>query len=454
MHENVMPAVNEGRYAEAEEVLDRLLVQLASEPGVDLESLAAASKESTPARDRSKFRRQTKETQYLVFTPRPFLPRGRDLIQELDEAAAKLTALVGENRAVSKRRAGFTFLIRSWDIDPVRLQPFLERVFDVAIARNVAVHLTVDTHEWDGRPDRWNYSDPKKAGYDPDNARNVEWTDWDGTPYPHRYRDWGRVERLAPVICYNCPAVLKEVSRIVEDVLAPPIANGLEALKKAGKEDLFAGITVGAEPDLPNYENVDRQSPRIARAIEEDGVPKARLGYNAFTRLGYSRENPPADFAAALAEVNRNYTSYWAERLHEAGISKAKMYTHVAAGAGVVGSALVGLSNAPIDIAFNDFSRPGWTTYPVGALADGFDLLYEKLAERGNPHWASAEANPSGLGGKAVPLQEYLSWHFDYGATLVVMNFGATSPGMENELKKGALGADASAAYKRWLTER
>jgi len=60
--------------------------------------------------------------------------------------------------------------------------------FDIARQTNVAVHFNVDDHiGWDQRPDLWNWYDPKKPGYNPDNRKNVEWYDWDGTPNKRRY---------------------------------------------------------------------------------------------------------------------------------------------------------------------------------------------------------------------------------------------------------------------------
>ncbi len=117
----------------------------------------------------------------------------------------------------------------------------------------------------------------------------MEWIDWNGTPHPHRYRDWGTAERMAPVICYNSPTVLKEVSRLVSQVVAPPIKKGLARLKKEGKGHLLSGLTVGAEPSLPNYEKIDQINPRIARLMDKDGSPRARLGYNALTNRGTNR---------------------------------------------------------------------------------------------------------------------------------------------------------------------
>lgn len=98
-------------------------------------------------------------------------------------------------------------------------------------------------------------------------VQNVEWMDWDGTPHPHRYRDWGKPEQMPPVICYNSPTVLAELSRIARTVIGPALVDGLNRLETAGKGYLFAGVTVGAEPVLPNYEVIAQVNPRAIRTL-------------------------------------------------------------------------------------------------------------------------------------------------------------------------------------------
>jgi len=49
---------------------------------------------------------------------------------------------------------------------------------------------------------------------------------------------------MEPVICYNSPAVLKAVSRLVNEVVAPPLKKELEGLGKEGKEHLLLGVTL------------------------------------------------------------------------------------------------------------------------------------------------------------------------------------------------------------------
>ncbi|MEC8473626.1 MAG: hypothetical protein VXZ38_03150 [Planctomycetota bacterium] len=352
-------------------------------------------------------------------------------------------------------------MIPAWRFDPEHLfSPNASRdiitrsidgAIDVALRHDVAIYITIENLEWENRPDLWNFSDESKPGYDPANANNVEWMNWDGTPHPHRYRDWGRPEQMPPVICYNSPAVQRDVKRLAEKVIGPAIANGIERLADAGKQYLFAGVTVGAEPALPNYAVIDKVNPRIAERMQRDGVPRERLGFNALTNLGYTKDNPPQDFAKALAKVNQDYISLWARHLAEGGVPSNRMYSHVAAGAGVVGSPGVEFTNAPISIAFAESCRPGWTTYPVGPLQHDFGVLYEALAEHDNPPWASTEATPSGFGQSGKSMEEYLRWHFDFGATVVVFNTGATDPEFAKRLHQAVWGEEAIHTYQNFL---
>ena len=449
MRDEFPPHINGGRFREAEKVLDRVLDML--------NKVAPAQK----PKDLKRYLRKTEETQYLILPVREAASLYGGQTGPLEKGIERAVERIGKAEDVKKRNWGFHLIIPAWRFDPeytenkhADITRAVRGAFDVALRHNVAVHFTVETHEWPNRPDLWNYSEKVKSGYDPKNKANVEWIDFDGTPHPHRYRDWGTAERMAPVICYNSPTILREVSRLVNEVVAPPFKEGLEKLKQEGKDHLLSGITVGAEPSLPNYENIDKINPKIAKLMDKDKSPKARLGYNALANKGYGKDKPPEDFATVLAEINKEYISYWSRKLFEAGIPTEKMYTHIAAGAGVIGSPMVEFTNAPIEIAFNDYSRPGWTTYPVGSLRNDFEALYTELERHGNPHWASTEASPTmgPSGGKhALTTKDYLARHFDYGATVIVFNTGATSKELSESLTEGVWGEHAVNAYRTFL---
>ncbi|MBT5063799.1 MAG: hypothetical protein HOM65_15310 [Verrucomicrobia bacterium] len=123
----------------------------------------------------------------------------------------------------------------------------------------------------------------------------------------------------------------------------------------------------------------------------------------------------------------------------------------VAAGAGEVGSPHAEFTNAPIHIAFIKHARPGWTTYPIGPLRHDFEILYKALAKHGNPPWASTESGPQmGRHAKLNP-REYLERHFEYGATLMLFNTGATSEELSSSLKEGIWNPKAIEAYREFL---
>jgi len=234
MRDEFFPLMQDGRYREAEKVVDRVLEMLKKGPPV------------RKPKDLSKYRRETQETQYLI------LPIGEvghlygGQTGAVDQAIKDTVERLGQAKDLTKRNWGFHLIIPAWRFDPEHsvnkhadIALAVRGAFDVALRHNVAVHFTIETHEWGNRADLWNYSDKDKSGYDPKNKANVEWIDWGGTPHPHRYRDWGTAERMAPVICYNSATVLREISRLVNEVVAPPLKKGLEKLKKEGKEHLF-----------------------------------------------------------------------------------------------------------------------------------------------------------------------------------------------------------------------
>lgn len=434
-----------GQAASAEQTLDALLVSL-NKP------------ESSPVipPDSSKPIPFTDEPQYLIF-----MPSGDEKIyeapspySEIDRFARKLLDTFG-TAGSSKRKLGFGLVIPIWLLDKVsleKLQTVIRDAFRVARDKKMAVFLSVDSHyAWQTRPDLWNCFDPKSPGFSPQNKCNVEWSDWRGTPYQHRYLDWGKPQALAPPMCVNAPKIKSEIRRLVERDIVPPVKAGLKEL--GDNQQLFAGITVTAEPMIENYAIVDRVNPQLAAFMQAQGAPKVRLGYNALTNAGYSQKNPPHDYEVALGNVNQDFGAYWAEKFVRAGIPSSRLYTHVAASAGVPGTPSCSFSNAPISSAFNRYCRPGWTTYAAGPLAKGFEPLYAELRKHNNPHWASSEANPAVFDGPPFSTYEYLRRHYGYGATVVVMNTGATSSEAVQKMERGAFRPESIAAYRRFLGE-
>ncbi|MCL5269620.1 MAG: hypothetical protein M1457_03480 [bacterium] len=355
--------------------------------------------------------------------------------------AAQLASIVGTRGNGRTRLLGFGKPISTFDEeDTVRDQ--IRAIVQAARQNDLAFMLQFDFHVfWKSRPDLWNWFDPGQPGFNPDNKRNVEWFGWGGPPARHRYLNWGVPERIAPPMCFTSPAIRAEVTRLVSRVIAPTVREELAALERDGKSRLFAGVLVGAEPGFDNYTRTD---PETAKMIKADGATPGQLGYRSLLDRGYGPDRPPADLRRALAEVVQETVAFWCRQFVDAGLPAAKLYPHVAA------AAPPEMMCAPAWTAFNVYSRPGWTTYPVGPLAVDFQSLYDELARHGNPPWAGVEAN-AGFPGSMLEWEPYLARHFNHGAVVVGINIGATGSELPVRLRDSAFSAQALAAYRKFL---
>jgi hypothetical protein len=367
------------------------------------------------------------EPQYLLFWRSP--EQAPDLIKTIGEQGGR-TRLLGFGVPCA------TFVLEK------QVPAEIHRAFTVAREHNLALMLHFDFHiAWENRPDLWNWFDPKKPGYNPDNRRNAEWFGWDGPPARARYLNWGEAQRMPPLVCFTSKAVRAEWTRLIRDVIGPPLKKELAVLEREGKGYLFAGILVGSEPAFDNYTHTD---PQTAKLVAADGAPTGQLGYRALLDRGYSKDHPPANIHQALGEIIQETVAFWCKAFVQAGFPAQKLYPHIPGGAALE------TTSAPIGAAFNAWSRPGWSTYPSGPLERSFQLLYDELKKHGNPPWGGVEAN-TGFPGAPVDWETYLAWHYNHGATLVAINMGATGTDLSAQLEKSAFSPDALAAYRKFL---
>jgi hypothetical protein len=464
MQEKVKPLLEAGKFSEAEAELDRVLEQL--EHSMPMPA-AKESLHNLIVRNGMDSTNDAHDIEYLVFMP-PLPGAGStpDLFSRSIQAFAAKLGTTGDGKT---RQLGFGFGFPFFVSNEAKIRKAIKQGFDFAKQTNVAVHFLVDDHtKWDGRPDLWNWYDPAKKGYNPDNKQNVEWYDWEGTPSKRRYLSPVGIPQQSPHMCYNSPAILKEISHVMSQLVGPALREEIHKLKQEHRAYLFAGITVGAEAGFDDYSVVPTvtqilsQPPSndpmhvqmlkmlmaAAKLMEEDQAPHRRVGYCALTNAGYSKTHPPADINAALAAVNQQFIEFWDKQFFDAGIPCSRIYTHVAACA-----RQDDFNNAPISIVFNPYARPGWTTYPQSVLKNGFQPLYDELAKHGNPTWGGVEANAFGNPNAPVRAswEKYLAWHYNHGARLVAINIGASDRWVMSYLGRGAFGGEAMAAYKKFL---
>jgi hypothetical protein len=394
--------------------------------------------------------------QYLVFPLSDDLFKNSLPANTMDEylanAVRTLIARIG-TVGNGQRKLAFMVSIPSWDTTQYDMAVrVVTAAVKAALETDAAVYFFVpSTTGWSSRPEFWNYSDPSGLGYDPMNKNNIEWSDWRGTPYPHEYRDWGTPEELPPTMCYSCPVIRSEIGRILSTKVAPILVGAMRQLSARGKGDLFAGVTMGDEQMLYNYAYVDDVDTALGAFMTQRSAEKIPIGFNALTHEGFSANQPPADFAGALARVNHDFVEWCCLQLNNAGIPADKIYTHIAAAAGYAGSVSLQLSNAPLSTGFNPYATPGFTTY-ISGDPDNLTLIYAALAQQHVTHWGSTEANPALAAG--VSPADYLHMHFDHGASVMVLNIGATSADLSSRLYAGVYGSDAVAIYNSFLSNR
>ena len=417
------------------------------------------------------------ETRYLAFqiftgTADPAIPLGGEAILSVLPTKASIASFV-DNIASSigttgneQQKLGFILGPISFDHSDADIRRMISDAFAIAEEKNIAVGFHIDDSMfWTKRTDLWN------------NPKNIEWTDWNGTTFPYRYVDWIQTT-LPPQMCYNRPTIVSAVTREAKDVVGSSIAQGLAHLKSVNKEYLFAGVFAGWETHLADYRYYVKMVPSIATLMDKDGAPKVRIGYCALSNLGYSAANPPANIDAALDGVVRDFILLWAKNLNNAGIPKEKIYTHVAyideetyakkyplnaieRNLGISNPSYSALGrHSPFSTAFNDYSRPGFSTYPVEGM---FDAIYRELANHPKTGWASSEgANvlpgaDASADSSGINMETYLARMFNHGATLVnvfAWGMGGDAFKNSNPFRIATEGPEAIAAYRKFLNQQ
>ena len=356
--------------------------------------------------------------------------------------SGELVERIGMKGDGKTRLLGFGLPNPTYEFE-AQLPSLIRSAFAAAREHDMAVMLHFDFHtRWKTRPDLWNWFDPDKPGYNPNNKYNVEWHGWDGPPNKARYLNW-RCARTpaAEHVLYEQKNSGRDHADCLKSHRAGPSRGDCETQGRRQGNPL-RGSAGGFRA---RHRRLLQTESRVAKMMREDGVPAGPLGYRALLDRGFSADNPPHDFRQALAKIVQETIAFWCEQFVDAGIPAEKLYPHV------VAPAPIEAMNAPIWTAFNKYSRPGWTTYPVGVLGESFKPIYDELEKHGSPAWAGVEAN-AGVPGSVVDWETYLAWHYNHGCVLVGVNTGTTGKDLPNRLWDSAFGKEAIAAYHKFLT--
>ena len=359
------------------------------------------------------------------------LPKRQALVPYIQDIKTRIGA-VGDGR----NHLGFVLgPISCFDQSDADVTQFIKLGFDLALETNVAVGFKIDDSMfWANRKDLW--SDPK----------NVEASDWKGTPSNGRRLDWGTTPTEAPPqMCFNSPMIQKEVQHR-SAILGKAIHAGIERLKSRHRPELFVGITAGWET-----------------MIGQDFATGKYLGYRALMNRGFSSQHLPKNKDVELASVVKEFIDLWSKGFAEAGVPVEKIYSHTA----FLSHRVFNLSDhgsqsyhqynhfAPPSVAFGDDHQPGFSTYPQPGL---FDEIYGELAKHRQRGWSSSEGTNlqlgAGPGHSGMNMETYLAKMFNHGATLVdIFSWGiGGEANRNNEFRQVTESDEALNAYRKFLT--
>ena len=381
---------------------------------------------------------EASDKQYLIFQIFAGGPEGVNgeyhPDQDILKAARRVADAVRPQRNDPNRVLGFA-------VGPVAMdrgegiKSFIRHAFDVALETNLAVMLHLDDYMfWEQA--RW--PDGRVLHAVPG---TIEWKDWSGTPAEPLNVGWLPNIKLAPQMCYESPEVKKFVAYWTGDVIGQEIKKQLDRLAQLGKPQIFAGVITGWESNLAH-------------------------GYCSLSHLGYSAQNPPADFDHERERVLQRHIERWAKGINDAGIPKDMIFTHL----GPIPrqqyekmTAMLPRSRfreIPQSTAFrafwtgfNPYSSPGFSAYMDDA--ERFRDIYDAVRTHGQGGWAMAEGTnvilrQGGAERSPVPWETYLARSFNHGARVVNI-FGGFQGEAAGEFGRATESAEALAAYRKFL---
>jgi hypothetical protein len=150
----------------------------------------------------------------------------------------------------SRIKVGVSSYFSCFEEDLSAIEQKLSTFLQAAEKSDLPVLIKLDTEQWwNNRPDLWNWWDPNRPGYNPENCRNVEWTGW-GCEYAMKiaWRNWGRQIRVAPPPNLMSPDYRKAVHEAMDRLL--PIVMNWQTSLPENKKNLFVGLMVGWETSI------------------------------------------------------------------------------------------------------------------------------------------------------------------------------------------------------------
>jgi len=241
----------------------------------------------------------------------------------------------------------------------------------------------------DARPDLWNWWDISKAGYNPDNKNNVEWTGWSSEDAVKiGWLNWGQQIRLNPMPNLMSPVYRKAVADDMTNLITI-VAQWYQNLP-GDKKYLFGGIKVTGEmwfgvnnwyyPNGNSYINQD------ASLDPHTGISVNDLPSRGVQTIGYAALKTASIKTSGnitgndIAELSHRHSEILSKLCADLGIPRNHIFSH-AAGSGKDSEACI-----------NQYACPAWSFYNQNAInPSGFTDALSLLNTSDAPYFGIAE---------------------------------------------------------------
>ena len=287
------------------------------------------------------------------------------------------------------------------------LQEEINTALDAAERTGIPIWLHVDPmYAWGANGESSTLEAPAIKFWEHPEMR--EWSEFpkDGqlpTDIPRLWFNWGPWCSLPAAPALGSPKFIEFARQQLKEGVLDPLKSRLAAWKAEGKGYLFAGINIGWETYIPDYEAkwlLDRskngtvpikaEHPRDIAGLEMDKkLFGAQLGYASLHWRGWNEERlqQAADkegisrdekFRQLCYESIHDYMEALAKECAEAGLTPDQIYTHIVALATVEEAST---SKPPIWTAVNAYSTPGFTMDNKGGAKYDLSRLLKQIAE-------------------------------------------------------------------------
>ncbi|HEV8080256.1 MAG TPA: hypothetical protein VGP43_06065 [Chitinophagaceae bacterium] len=307
------------------------------------------------------------------------------------EAFQEIVSVFG-NTSGRKTAVGVGFIISYLAVLPEEAATQLRKYLDLSAKFDLPIIVQLDGEQWwQNRPDLWNWWDKNKPGYNPENKKNVEWTDWTSdSAVKIGWRNWGRQLRVGPMPNLMSP-LYRKACHIEMKKLVSIVMNWWQLLPK-DKKYLLVGIKVGWESAIgvnnwyyPNGNDLlgqpEKNDPKYGLKVDSlPGRGVKAIGYAAVSTLGLSASGKLTE--KELTEVVRLHLKDLSKACADLGVPRERLFTHCGGW-----SHLETLHSA----ALNSYSCPGWSFYKYAYDPQKETTTMKALKQSNAPYWGAVE---------------------------------------------------------------